>query len=227
MPDHPKTIKLMRRCGDKAFYHLVKLICWVGINRPEGILTGMNDEDIEIASGWDGGPDFLEALIDLKWIDKNDEGVLSVHDWEEHNGWACGARLRSDKARAAARSRWEKHIKCSSNAQAMRKRSVSNAPSPNPSPSPNPKHKERKRARGWPDDFELTDEMRKYAIANRIDPDKVDKFFEDFRNWASASGATYKDWQAAFKTRVSKAPEYGKQFMAVTGGDDARFSNLR
>jgi hypothetical protein len=53
--------------------------------------------------------------------------------------------------------------------------------------------------------------MRSYAINKGIV--KVDAFFDDFRDWAAAKGATYKDWQAAFRTRIGKAPEYGKQFM--------------
>jgi hypothetical protein len=67
------------------------------------------------------------------------------------------------------------------------------------------------RARAWPKDFCLTEKMRSYAINKGIV--KVDAFFDDFKDWAAAKGATYKDWQAAFRTRIGKAPEYGKQFM--------------
>jgi hypothetical protein len=63
----------------------------------------------------------------------------------------------------------------------------------------------------WPKDFCLTEKMRSYAINKGIV--KVDAFFDDFKDWAAAKGATYKDWQAAFRTRIGKAPEYGKQFM--------------
>jgi hypothetical protein len=228
MPNHPKTIKLMRRCGDRAFYHLVKLLCWVGQNRPEGVLDGMDEDSIEIAAGWDGESGALtEALVDLGWLDHND--VYSVHDWDEHNGWACGAKSRSESARVAAKARWEKRIKCGSDAAAYAsacdRTATARAPSPSPSPNPNPTQRD-KRARKWPKDFKLTEDMRQYAIANRINPDMVDAFFEDFRNWSLSKGATYKDWPAAFRTRVLKAPEYSKQFIA-TGGDDARFSNLR
>ena len=63
----------------------------------------------------------------------------------------------------------------------------------------------------WPKDFILTEKMRVYAKEKGIG--NVDAFFVDFKNWADAKGATYKDWQAAYRTRVGKAPEYGKQFM--------------
>ena len=60
--------------------------------------------------------------------------------------------------------------------------------------------------------------MKEYAIKKGIIPDKLDLFFEDFKNWAESKGATYKDWNAAFRARVLKAPEYGKQFMISQNG---------
>lgn len=85
------------------------------------------------------------------------------------------------------------------------------------------------RACAWPDDFILTDKMIEYAIKNNIDPKKVELFFEDFHNWANQNEKKYKNWEAAYRNRVLKAPEYGKQFMAEkTEGDRQRvFRNLR
>jgi hypothetical protein len=84
-------------------------------------------------------------------------------------------------------------------------------------------------ARVWPDDFVLTEKMVEYAINNNIDPKKVKLFFEDFHNWADQNEKTYKNWEAAYRNRVLKAPELGKQFMAEkTEGDRKRvFGNLR
>jgi phage replication O-like protein O len=65
----------------------------------------------------------------------------------------------------------------------------------------------------WPKDFHLTEKMRAYAVSKGIDEKKLDDFFQDFQDWAESKGATYKNWEAAFRTRVNKAPEYGKQFM--------------
>lgn len=83
--------------------------------------------------------------------------------------------------------------------------------SPTPSPTPTPTTK--KKACAWPKDFVLTDTLKKYAIDNGIHPDKVDAFFDDFHDWAKSKGATYVDWEAAFRTRVRKAPDMGKHFM--------------
>jgi phage replication O-like protein O len=75
------------------------------------------------------------------------------------------------------------------------------------------KPKEKKRAVSWPKEFQMTEGMKEYAVKNGIDSNKVDAFFEDFHNDCLAHGRTYKDWQAAFRTRVSKAKDYGEQFL--------------
>lgn len=79
----------------------------------------------------------------------------------------------------------------------------------------------------WPADFVVTDAMREYAIKRGIDPEKVDLFFEDFKAWAEQGEKTYKNWEAAFRTRVLKAPELGKQFLIENGGRKNVLANLR
>ena len=54
--------------------------------------------------------------------------------------------------------------------------------------------------------------MRHFAIDRGIAEKSVDAFFDDFRDWAIAKGVKYKNWEAAFRVRVNKAPEFGKQF---------------
>lgn len=67
--------------------------------------------------------------------------------------------------------------------------------------------------KNWPEDFELNDKLKEYAVENGIDPRKTEAFFEDFHQWALSKGAKYKDWEAAFRTRVMKAPAYGQYFL--------------
>lgn len=95
---HPKTIKLMRRCGDRAVFCLLHLWSWVAQNKPDGDLAGMDDESIEIAAGWGGEAGaFVAQLADLEWLD-GESGSYAVHDWKEHNPWAADAGVRSEKA---------------------------------------------------------------------------------------------------------------------------------
>ena len=80
---HPKILKLMRRCGDIAFFNLIKLWTFVAQNKPDGDLTGMDVDDIEIAAGWNGECSmFYQALLDLCLLDATEEGLF-VHDWQD------------------------------------------------------------------------------------------------------------------------------------------------
>lgn len=97
--DHPKTVKLERRLGIQGVKCLQMLWFWVAKNVPDGDLSHMDAEDIEIAARWDGDQGvFFETLTSLRWIDLDGEKKC-LHDWEEHNPWAAEAESRSRKAR--------------------------------------------------------------------------------------------------------------------------------
>lgn len=151
LPTHPKTLKLMRKLGDRAFYNLIRLWAFVSANKPNGVLSGYDEDDIEIASDWTGEPGlFVKNLLDpkIRFLEKTDDGFL-IHDWQDHNEYAFHADERSDKAKKAARARWnkdsEKPKNTTSNAKLCTEHAASNAtsinkqcPSPSPSPSPSP-----------------------------------------------------------------------------------------
>ena len=102
LPAHPKTKKLIRRLGDGAAWRLVCLFLWAASNRSDGDLTGLTDEDIELAVDWTGEEGkFAAALVEVGFLDGS-EGDYSIHDWHEHNPWAAGAEARSEKAKWAA-----------------------------------------------------------------------------------------------------------------------------
>ena len=102
LPAHPKTKKLIRRAGVVGAWHLVCLFLWAADNRSDGELTGMSDEDIELAVDWPGEDGaFVRELVAVGFLD-GEEGGRSIHDWEEHNPWAAGSDARSEKSRFAA-----------------------------------------------------------------------------------------------------------------------------
>jgi len=106
LPAHPKTKKLIRRGGQAAAWNLVCLFLWVSQSKPSGDLSGMTDEDIEIAAGWEGEEGkFVRLLSDVGFLDGHTNDY-AVHDWEQHNPWAAGAERRSENSRVAARKRW-------------------------------------------------------------------------------------------------------------------------
>lgn len=108
--DHPKTVKLIRRIGLEGIRSLQILWLWTRVNRPEGILTGMNAEDIEIAARWEGEPErFVNESLNVRWIDVNDE-TYSLHDWGEHNPWSADSVERGDKARFSRMAKTHKKL---------------------------------------------------------------------------------------------------------------------
>nr|WP_321399380.1 hypothetical protein [uncultured Desulfobacter sp.] len=158
--DHPKTIKLKRKLGFDGIESLLRLWFFAAQYKPDGNLIDLNEDDIEIAAKWNGAPGvFVDALVALRWLDapcnatSNANAFFVLHAWEENNGYVAHAKARSDKAKMAAKARWDsKSIKkkhaigdaetpvnngphATSNA---RSNAECNAPNPNPNPNPNP-----------------------------------------------------------------------------------------
>lgn len=104
---HRKRKRLRRLIGDRSDSYLIDLWLTVAMDCPDGVLTGWDTDDIADACGWDGDPeDLVTALVQSKWLERNSEGILSVHDWCEHQGWACKAKERSETASKNILLRW-------------------------------------------------------------------------------------------------------------------------
>lgn len=103
---NPKTRKLEKRLGLEGVIGLQKLWLWAAQSKPDGDLSGLDSEDIELAADWSGEDGaFTRELVALGWIDETETGYC-LHDWADHNPWQAEAKSRSDKARQAAASRW-------------------------------------------------------------------------------------------------------------------------
>lgn len=95
---HPKTKKTARRLGLEGIRSLQILWAWAAVNRPDGSLSGMDWEDIELAADWQGEEQkFFDTCLGM-WIEET-SGGYALHDWQEHNPWASEADTRSDAAR--------------------------------------------------------------------------------------------------------------------------------
>ncbi len=106
LPHHPKLVKLSRRVGQAGAWNLVCLLAWISDNRPDGNLTGLSDEDIEIASQWSGQVGaFVAVLVEVGFLDGQADNY-GIHDWAEHNPYVVGRPARIAKARADGQQRW-------------------------------------------------------------------------------------------------------------------------
>jgi hypothetical protein len=137
LPFHPKTRKLRKRLGTAGCWSLVCLLLWTASNRWDGNLSGLSDEDIELAAEWDGDPGGLvHALCEVGFLEGSEVNYI-VHDWAEHNPWAAGRGERIESARRAAFKRWGNHSDAKGmqdayeeDADRMREDENRNAPNP-------------------------------------------------------------------------------------------------
>ena len=104
---HRKRRKLEKTLGPKATSYLIDLWLTVAEQRPDGYLKGWDESDIALAAGYKGGASkFVKGLIDCGFLENDDSGY-QLHEWERHQPWACGAEQRSERAKNAAKARWE------------------------------------------------------------------------------------------------------------------------
>lgn len=105
---HPKIKRLVRLLGESAFRQWIRLIEFCAENRTSGSFDGMSTEDIELAVDFEGKPGaFAKALLRCQLLDRDEAGVLSLHDWTSNQPWLSNFAERSERARQAARSRWD------------------------------------------------------------------------------------------------------------------------
>jgi hypothetical protein len=70
------------------------------MTRPDGLFVGMDADDIALDAGWSGDPQkFVDALVEVGFLDPLDGGLYGLHDWDDHNSYASAVDDRSDKAR--------------------------------------------------------------------------------------------------------------------------------
>lgn len=96
---HHKTKKLRRRLGYEGVVALLQLWAYAARVRPDGDLSGMEDEDIELAVDWCGEEGTLVPTLKSVGFLDEDEGGLRLHDWQENNAWAAAGESRSDASR--------------------------------------------------------------------------------------------------------------------------------
>lgn len=141
--DHWKTVTLKADLGVEAVESLQRLWCFAAINKPSGVLDGMSQRAIEMASRWSGSSGALIAKLDeLCFLEKRGDWY-AIHDWADHNSFAATADARSAQAKAAVNRRWEKRRggggDTGSNTERITERSTEcNTPLPSPLPSPSP-----------------------------------------------------------------------------------------
>ena len=86
---HPKMVELQARLDIPAYAAvgiMESLWHWTALYCPQGDLGRYSDRIIAHAVGWPEGDaeGFVQALVDVRWLDAHDEHRLVVHDWHDH-----------------------------------------------------------------------------------------------------------------------------------------------
>lgn len=144
---HRKRKRLRLVLGPGSTDYILDLWLRTAMNRPLGVLHNMDETDIAIDAGWEGNPhEFIQALLDCGFLDRDDNGTFALHDWATHQSYAVHADARSEKASKAAAARWGKQVECPEHTTgipgAMPLQESSNAPSPTPTPIQKEKKKD-------------------------------------------------------------------------------------
>lgn len=85
---------------------LVSLWSWVIEYYPTGILEGVSSDEIKEACLWDGDADeLLQALEDIGFVNENEEGLLSINDWEEYGGKIIRGRVKNAERQRSHRAK--------------------------------------------------------------------------------------------------------------------------
>ena len=87
---HPKLLSLARDLGESRLTSMSRLILlwfWALDVTRDGALRHITGEDIALVMEWGGSPEILEnALISNRWLDRNGNDILAIHDWQDYCG---------------------------------------------------------------------------------------------------------------------------------------------
>lgn len=196
LPDHPKFKALRNSLGQDA--ELATIYLWLYVARccPDGEIKHMTAIDLAEVSKYRGDAEaWVAKLIELRLLEKGENGRYSIHDWLDHNLYAATAPFRKQRAQKAASARWGKvdkkqRVNAKSNAS-----SICSEQCPIPSPSPNRKENIIKEKFGEFENVRLTLEQFRKLKATFGEMDAVRRI-ETLSEYMASKGKRYKDHYA-------------------------------
>lgn len=136
---HRKRKRLRLLLGPGSTDYLIDLWIATAMNHPNGILQGMDETDIALEAGWEAEPQvFVSALVDCAFLERADNGIYLLHDWDDHQGYVIHAERRKAQARSAAAARWKDREDMQGACCQHAESNAPTLPSPLPSPIPEP-----------------------------------------------------------------------------------------
>jgi len=135
--------------------------------------------------------------------------VRLIFDWCLTKVW-----LVSDNGLRVAK--WSKYNKTRDDDKNRHgKRSTALRDPPSPDISITSKEEKIKRATSYPENFQVSEEVKAWAGAKRL-PNPV-MHLEAFRDYHTSKGSTFKDWDAAFRTWIRNAARFKDNGKSIEG----------
>lgn len=128
LPDHPKTLALCSRVGMKpmaVWPRVVMVWFWafdhakdgdVSLLFGDGLKFGITQRVLDLPKK--RALEFLEAMVDVGFLERTEGGRVAIHDWEDWiGGFLEGYRKRRERAVKAAHARWKQDAQADTRAE--------------------------------------------------------------------------------------------------------------
>lgn len=102
--EHHKILRLRELCGAEGVIAHQKLMFYAREQRPDGVFRGLDKEDLCLIIRYEcttveSRSFVVDSMIKLKLLDVDSDGVISLHDWQDHNPYSVESIDKSDKNR--------------------------------------------------------------------------------------------------------------------------------
>jgi len=206
--DDPRVARLCD-ITDKSEAAIVGGLYWLWAtadqHTEDGVMPGMTLRAIDRKTGING---FGDALVSIGWVEDRSDGILIVN-FEEHNGASAKRRsldakrkavVRTDSACDADKARKidGQNAPLRGAREEKRREDISTAYAVESAPK-------KKASRRCPEDFELTEPMREWAVINAPAVD-VDLATAKFKDHTFKTGIT--DWKAAWRNWLRNEQQF-------------------
>lgn len=204
-PDKPEMYAIAGHLncshGD-AFLACVRVWIWADQQSRNGHDLGVTKTAIDRVGGVTG---LADAMQSAGWL-KEKNGVLSVPNFERHNGKTAKERALALKRKQTERSRSERDIGVTR--EEKREELILNPPSP-PASKGNGEHRARKKpATRAPDSFEITEPMWAWAQEQGVAHARIETETAKFLDHHKAKGTLFSDWPAAWRKWMRNVVEF-------------------
>jgi hypothetical protein len=203
LPDKPEVWQIAGMLGidaDSVVGKLLRVWGWFDAHTEDGNAASVTYPLVDRVAGVNG---FAEAMAMAGWLEQRGS-VLHLPNFDRHNG-------KTAKNRALTNERVAKHRKSNAPANANAN-APSNADTVTKTVTREEKRREdiekpQKRKSRIPDDFTPNESGIKAATEAGL---SLDRELAKFKDHHTAKGTTFIDWQAAWRTWVGHAVDFGR-----------------